>query len=392
MAHSAATPILQSPQTLLPRIIKDVKKGDKELYVNDVCNLRSEGYFTIFSSKGIVSKCDIENINNENNSIILKDPIQFEINENSTIYPEKTEIEKSFNPYGTLIWYFNSIKELRMMKNQYQKTYDEISRYLRRFNIPINNRRDIGERRVLKGQMDQVELELIIDLLKASWQQYFDFDGNKPKYKFKGLDIVYASVMFSVGMDISRLGLMMVYGQPRTVSEYIQASSRIGRQFPGLVVNVLNPFKSKDRSIYEQFKNFHQSIYQFVEPSSITPYSKGAISRGLAPIFIALLRFSGLKNPNINNQDKIVNSCRDWILNAVKLVDIEEYQSVEQELDSIIDKWKNTQIDEWGSMVSNVKGKIRLMDSMHQADSNHSLFQVPTSLRSVDKTVKGKLI
>ena len=80
-------------------------------------------------------------------------------------------------------------------------------------------------------------------------------------YQYTGIDILFSTNMISVGVDIPRLGLMLVHGQPRTTAEYIQATSRVGRKYPGLVTTVYNHAKSKDRSIYEMFKNYHQSIY-----------------------------------------------------------------------------------------------------------------------------------
>ena len=81
-----------------------------------------------------------------------------------------------------------------------------------------------------------------------------------------------------------RLGLMVVAGQPKTTSEYIQASSRVGRQahWPGLVVTVLNLHKPRDRSHYEHFTAYHESFYRYVESQSLTPFSGPAIDRGFA--------------------------------------------------------------------------------------------------------------
>ena len=101
-----------------------------------------------------------------------------------------------------------------------------------------------------------------------------------------------ATNMISVGLDIQRLGLMVVVGQPKTHSEYIQATSRVGRddERPGLVVALLNIHKPRDRSHYERFRNYHETFYRSVEAASVTPFAARALDRGFAGAFVALAR------------------------------------------------------------------------------------------------------
>src|SRR6185312_4418940 len=107
-------------------------------------------------------------------------------------------------------------------------------------------------------------------------------------------DVLLATSMISVGVDIDRLGLMAVMGQPQATSEYIQATSRVGRQFPGLVFTLFNAARSRDRSHYESFMAYHSALYRQVESTSVTPFSSRARDRGLHAVLIALARLANI--------------------------------------------------------------------------------------------------
>lgn len=161
------------------------------------------------------------------------------------------------------------------------------------------------------------------------------------------VDAVPCTNMISVGVDIPRLSLMLLYGQPKTAAEYIQASSRIGRvatRPPGLAVVLLSPNKPRDRSHYEMFCGFHDSLYRFVEPSSVTPYSPPALLRALPGMLVACIRLiAGLQDNADAHRFNIDNeSCRDTItklrvrMSAAAGADADRAL---EELDRVVNTW-----------------------------------------------------
>ena len=189
--------------------------------------------------------------------------------------------------YMTLAGYFNSLRELGGMRRLVE---DEVRSLLRqrgqRRPVAIDadpwggRRNDLGEPVELTSRVSTGDIALTRGRLGAP------YSDKEP------IDVLLASNMISVGIDIGRLGLMVVAGQPKTSSEYIQASSRVGRdpRWPGLVVTCYNLHKARDRSHYEHFGAYHASFYRHVEAMSLTPFSGPALERGLAGVLVAMVR------------------------------------------------------------------------------------------------------
>ncbi|UUV29651.1 helicase-related protein [Amycolatopsis roodepoortensis] len=159
------------------------------------------------------------------------------------------------------------------------------------------------------------------------------------------LDVVLATNMISVGVDVDRLGLMAVMGQPQTTAEYIQSTSRVGRKHPGLVVTLFNAARSRDRSHYENFLSYHSALYRQVESTSVTPYSARARDRALHAVVVGLAR---LLIPELrNNEDarKIENyrhrleEIKILILDRTERVAPEEVAATGDHIDAIVDSW-----------------------------------------------------
>jgi len=181
------------------------------------------------------------------------------------------------DPYMTLVGYFSSLRELGGSRRIVE---DEVRTRLTGY----ANRKRVGEvaglfanREIAYEAVELTSRETTDKVADAKRKLALQFG---PK---QGVDVAIATNMISVGLDIVRLGLMVVFGQPKTSAEYIQASSRVGRdpERPGLVVALLNIHKPRDRSHYERFEAYHQSFYRSVEATSVTPFSPRALDRGL---------------------------------------------------------------------------------------------------------------
>ena len=216
----------------------------------------------------------------------------------------KVDPSNPVDPYMTLIGYFNSLRELGGSRRIAE---DEVSLKLK--NRP-RRRIEPAEAmfEVRKIQQDMVELTSRVGTDDVAYAK--DRLGKPFSENDNRVDLALATNMISVGLDITRLGLMVMLGQPKTSSEYIQASSRVGRDKakPGLVVVLLNIHKPRDRSHYERFESFHASFYRSVESTSVTPGAPRALDRALAPALVGLVRQSeDAFNPS-NAADKVLTS------------------------------------------------------------------------------------
>jgi superfamily II DNA or RNA helicase len=190
------------------------------------------------------------------------------------------------DPYMTALGYFNSLRELggarRILEEEVQNT---IKGY--------GSRKRIGEEpglfRDRKTFSEVLELTSRVSTSKVAEARRRLECGF---HEAQRVDCAIATNMISVGLDIPRLGLMVVLGQPKTHSEYIQATSRVGRtdDRPGLVVTLLNIHKPRDRSHYERFRHYHETFYRSVEVGSVTPFSARALDRGFAGALVGLAR------------------------------------------------------------------------------------------------------
>ncbi|MEJ7559157.1 MAG: helicase-related protein [Pedobacter sp.] len=212
--------------------------------------------------------------------------------------------DRAMDYYHTIISYFNSLKEVGKTESQIH-TY--LSKEIRRvFNRVVRPKKLMhclytysirsGE---LTGRLSGEEVKNELHKVQSEWkpakrfahigtknQQDVILSGGTPP------DFVVATNMISVGIDVSRFNSMIINSMPRNVAEYIQASSRVARESYGMVITIHHPFRARDVSHYEKFIEFHEKMYSYVEPISITPFTKKAIDRYMGLYLATMLRHS----------------------------------------------------------------------------------------------------
>jgi hypothetical protein len=257
------------------------------------------------------------------------------------------------DPWMTLIGYFNSLRELGGMKRLVD---DDVRTRLRKMvqrglaNRTLYTPDTVKE---LTSRLGSTAIPETLDLL----EQRFDpalFAATKPTkghgYIPRPLDVLLATNMISVGVDVPRLGLMVAAGQPKTTSEYIQATSRVGRHHPGLVCTVYNWARPRDLSHYETFEHYHATFYTHVEALSVTPFSAGATARGLAALLVALIRLPGFTfNANEKAMLMATNRKHPAVAHAMAVITrraeliagVEVAEHVRQQLTRKMDLWQS---------------------------------------------------
>ena len=216
------------------------------------------------------------------------------------------KVDRAADPWMTLVGYYNSIRELGGARRLVE---DDVRSRLRRA-----DKKGLASRRIRLGAVVELtsrqsseKIPTILDQLETQFcaadeqtREQQRKEGKKPDSPYP-YDVVLATNMISVGVDVDRLGLMVVAGQPKTTAEYIQATSRVGRQTPGLVVTLYNWARPRDLSHYETFEHYHATFYQHVEALSVTAFAPRALDRGLSGVMTALIR---LADSRLNANEK----------------------------------------------------------------------------------------
>lgn len=324
----------------------------------------------------------------------------------------KVSDEKERDPYWTNMGYYNSIRELGQASTWIRADIDQHLdvMYKRRFDdkrYPTKeeyrkSRRYILRDEELTSRISGSEVTASLANLGIRYPPEKESDG---KIKEHPIDICLATNMISVGLDVPRLGLMTVAGQPKTTSEYIQATSRVGRSAkdaPGAVFVLYRPGRPRDKSHYEHFRSYHSRVYCNVEPTSVTPFSAPVRERALHAIMVAMMRLEG--NDNYNSDPpkmpsrELYERVRSIIENRVDNVDSEELEATLDRMEYILQCWEDWNPRKWEPAKNQDWSYADPVPLMYSAGTQRNEawglkgIETPTSMRSVDVSCEAEVL
>ena len=310
----------------------------------------------------------------------------------------------------TLTVYFNSLKDLGKASTLVD---DDVKDFIiRTANRMFTSRRLIVNSDELTSRVSTTELNETLDKLEK-----IEYSKENMDAKRYASNVLLATNMISVGIDVARLNVMLMVGQPKLTSEYIQASSRVGRSYPGVAFVQYDATKSRDRSHYERFRAYHDSYYRFVEPTGATPFSKPARERALHAVITTLFRHMASltddKDADYFDSDQFQDKIRkveDYIIDRIKGINArtdselrDDIADVEAEMQEFFEHWQdmvNKAHEESKTPVYFGRrymvtppsaGERRLLKQYNSAgkdDARNTL----TSMRNVDVAVNGSVI
>lgn len=299
--------------------------------------------------------------------------------------------------YHTLVVYFNSLRELG---GALVLAEDTVPRHMEAmFAIPREDIRTLAQVQELTSALPSSQVG---DMLKALEVTVF-----AENLEAEPIDLLLATNMISVGVDIDRLGVMLVNGQPKTTAEYIQASSRVGRpaDSAGLVVVLYNWARARDRSHYERFLSYHKAFYRHVEFTNTTPFAARARDRALHAVLVSLVRLvledfaSNSSAQQIATRPDLreeVSSLADIILERTRQIDPAEVEETREHLQWIIDEWAELAADSnqtlhW-SMRRTGQQRAGLLRMPDKRDDYYGIWPTPNSMRDVESPAPIRLL
>lgn len=313
--------------------------------------------------------------------------------------------------FWTLTVYFNSLKDLGKASTLVD---DDVKDFIiRTANRMFTTRRLIVRADELTSRVSTTELNETLDKLEKN-----EYSKENMEAKQYASSVLLATNMISVGIDVARLNVMLMVGQPKLTSEYIQASSRVGRSFPGLCFIQYDATKSRDRSHYERFRSYHESFYRFVEPTGATPFSKPARERALHAVLTAMIRQreewkddKDAQKFDMGNLEKSISEIQEFILSRIKSINArsenqlkDDIEDVRSEMQEFFEKWQEL-VEECNQdggkipiyfgrrfMVSPPNSEERRLLRQYNSAGRDTAVDTLTSMRNVDAPVTGSVV
>ena len=298
--------------------------------------------------------------------------------------------EDERDPWWTLLIFFNSLRELGTTLSLLQSDIPDYQQvYVNRLSKLKKVWRHFWEIKELTGRASGEDIPKSISALEVK-------NTNKNKHP---VDVCLASNILEVGVDIDRLSLIAIVGQPKTTSQYIQVSGRIGRSWwerPGLVVTLYGASKPRDRSHFEKFRSYHEKLYAQVEPTSVTPFSPPALDRALHAIMAAFVQQLGDER---NSQSPypfpvdLIDQLRNILLPRVQSIDPDEVKNFSDIFEKRSSEWKERQHTLWkASKNSDDLGLLRVAGAYATKEEADLSWPTQQSLRSVDAECLAEIL
>ncbi|MED4192962.1 helicase-related protein, partial [Halalkalibacterium halodurans] len=314
----------------------------------------------------------------------------------SSILQSTNEIEESErDPYWTLLAFYNTLRELG---GGLTLTQTDIPQYSTSMGMRKGqkNLRYINNYLELTSRKQSHEISKTIDDLKI------EYDGNKKNSRDSSIDLCLASNIIEVGVDIDRLSVMAIVGQPKMTAQYIQVSGRVGRRWwerPGLIFTLYSNTKSRDKSHFEHFREYHQKLYAQVEPTSVTPFSDSSLERGLHAVIVGFLRQALndeiSRTPNWNEIEKNLNGkvvpFYRRLVERAKLVDPEQVDELKNRFLTILKRLENGNYTDW-EVDPKVDGYMYPAGTVLPQTLKNKAESMINSMRNVDSECKGLIV
>lgn len=323
------------------------------------------------------------------------------------------DFQKAVDYYFTLVSYFNSKKDVGTTDAQFTSEFPKYTRQILKRTIRpeymLNCYYAYNEsfsKQELTGRLGGEEVVNALSDVQEKWEtekRDVHYVGEEVYSGITPPDFVLATNMISVGIDVSRFNCMIINSMPRNKAEYIQATSRVARDEPGIVFTLHNPFRARDVSHYEKFREFHEKLYYYVEPISITPFSRKSIERYL-PLYLGTIirhnRQWGLStdadvssiNPQVIEQiESVVKDYFSWLAKKSEGLDGQLRDVITTDSVNEIVHFVHKALAEWDNKKSSLNtfcsrprvSSLYTAVDAYEDEKSKTCWVVPTSLRIV---------